>query len=371
MTQSIASIARQPSVHVLANGAPLSGVLSLQWSDPRVYNVGSFTIHKSFTPGDVNAPAWWAETSNKQIDIEIRLALAETGYVSMFTGQVDSHALDPLRQIIALRGRDMAAQFLDTRITETYQNLTSSEIATTLAQAHGLTAQVTPTTTLVGRYYNADYDTLAAGGFSRAVNEWDLLCLLGQREGIVPYVLGSTLYFQIAPTPPPSYALWVGQNSDGVMMSNCKTLVCERALTMARDVNVTVKSWHSGQKTIIVGSALTKTLTAADGSVPSTNYSFEIPNLTKGQADAAAQRLAQDIAQHERVITANLPGIATLTPQTVFTLTGTGTDYDGIDYFPSQVTHSVTPRGGFETSISAKNCSPLSLYDGASGALIK
>jgi hypothetical protein len=371
MSQSIASYARQPHVQVLANGVAIGGVLAVHWSDPLVYNVGSFTVHKSFTPGDANGPAWWADTSNKQIDIEIRLALAPTGYVSMFTGQVDSHALDPLRQIITLRGRDMAAQFLDTRITETYQNLTSSEIATELAQAHGLTAQVTPTTTLVGRYYNADHDTLAAGAFSRAVNEWDLLCLLGQREGIVPYVLGSVLYFQTPATSPPSYALWVGQNSDGVSLSNCKTLRCERALTMARDVQVTVKSWHSGQKLTIVGSAVTKTLKAADGAMPPTNYIFEIPNLTKGQADAAAQRLAQDIAQHERVITASLPGIATLTPQTVFTLTGTGTDYDGIDYFPSQVTHNVTPRGGFETAISAKTYSPLSLYDGANGALIK
>ena len=137
-------------------------------------------------------------------------------------------------------------------------------------------AQVTPTTTLVGRYYNADHDTMAAGGFSRAVNEWDLLCLLGQREGIVPYVLGNVLFFQILAVPPPAYALWVGQNSDGVMLSNCKTLSCERALTMARDVNVTVKSWHSGKKGTVVGSAVTKTLKETAGGIPPTNYVFEI-----------------------------------------------------------------------------------------------
>jgi hypothetical protein len=287
----------------------------------------------------------------------------------MFIGQVDRHAIDPLRQTITLHGRDMAAQFLDTRITGTYQNLTSSEIATALAQLHGMTAQVSATTALVGRYYNADYDTTAAGGFSRAVNEWDLLCLLGQREGIVPYVLGNTLYFQNS--PPPAYALWVGQNEDGVMMSNCKTLICERALTMARDVNVAVNSWHSGKKTVVTGSAVTRSLTPPTATVPPTNYLFEIPNLTRAQADAAAQRLALDIVQHERVITASLPGIATLTPQTVFTLTGTGTDYDGIAYNPASITHSVTPKGGFETSILAMSSSPLSLYDGASGALIE
>jgi hypothetical protein len=371
MSQSITSIARQPLVQVLANNIALTGVLSVQWTDPRVYNVGSFTIAKAFTPAEQQPPAWWADTSNKQIDIEIRMALAPAGYVSLFTGLVDSHALDPLRRTIQLRGRDMAAQFLDTRITETYQNLTASEIATKLAQARGLSAQVTKTTTLVGRYYNADHDTIAAGGFSRAVNEWDLLCLLGQREGIVPYVKGGTLYFEVPTTPPPTYPLWVGQNADGVMLSNCKRLSCERALTMARDVQVTVKSWHSGKKGTVIGSAVTKSLKAAGQAVPPTNYVFEIPNLTRGQAEAAAQRLAQDIAQHERTITANLPGIATLMPQTVFNLTGTGTDYDGIDYFPSEVTHSVTPQGGFETSIAAKNYSPLSLYDGASGALIR
>ncbi|HEY1857597.1 hypothetical protein [Acidocella sp.] len=370
MSQSIENIARAPRVQVLANGAAITGLLSVQWTDPRVYHVGSFSISKSFTPFDPNGPAWWADTANKQIDIEISLALDGGFFAPMFSGQVDSHALDPLRQTIHLHGRDGAAVFLDTCITQTYQNLTSSEIATTLAQSHGLTAEVTSTATLVGRYYNADHDTIAAGGFSRAVNEWDLLCLLGQREGILPYVQGATLYFQVPPVLAPSYALGVGQNADGVMMSNCKTLLCERALTMARDVKVTVNSWHSGKKTIVTGSAVTKTLTPASTSVPPTGYMFEIPNLTSAQASAAAQRLALDIAQHERTITASLPGINTLTPNTVFTITGTGTDYDGIDYFPSHVTHSVTPQRGFETIVSAKNYSPLSLYDGASGGLI-
>jgi hypothetical protein len=371
MSQSIASIARSPRVQVLANGQALSGLLAVHWRDPRAYHAGSFMIAKSFTPADPNGTAWWSDTANQLISIEIGLALVETDYVPMFVGQVDRHMLDPLRQTITLHGRDMASIFLDTRITGTYQNLTSSEIATTLAQAHGMTAQVSETSTLVGRYYHADYDTTAAGGFSRAVNEWDLLCLLGQREGIVPYVQASTLYFQIPVAPPASYALWVGQNADGVMISNCKTLSCERAMTMARDVNVTVNSWHSGKKTVVTGSAVARSQTPPAIPVPPTNYVFEIPNLTSAQADTAAQRLALDIVQHERVITASLPGIATLTPQTVFTLTGTGTDYDGIAYIPASVTHSVTPKGGFETCILAKNSSPLSLYDGASGALIR
>ena len=65
MSQSITSFVRQPHVQVLANGAALSGVLSVQWSDPLVYNVGSFTIAKSFTPGDANGPAWWADTQQQ------------------------------------------------------------------------------------------------------------------------------------------------------------------------------------------------------------------------------------------------------------------------------------------------------------------
>ena len=65
---------------------------------------------------------------------------------------------------------------------------------------------------------------------------------------------------------------------------------------------------------------MTRSLTPPAAAVPPTNYLFEIPNLTSAQADAAAQRLALDIVQHERVITASLPGITTLTPQTVFTV---------------------------------------------------
>ena len=99
MSQSIANIARYPRVQVLANGQALTGLLAVQWSDPRAYHAGSFMIAKSFTPADPNGAAWWSDAANQQISIEIRLALAETGYVSMFLGQVDRHAIDPLRQI--------------------------------------------------------------------------------------------------------------------------------------------------------------------------------------------------------------------------------------------------------------------------------
>jgi hypothetical protein len=360
-----------PAVRVLANGAPLVAIVDAQWSLPLGYQSGSFSFTKAFPSDDKNPPAWWCATGNKQIKIEIQVALDAAGFVSVFTGLADSHSYDPLTRVIQVQGRDGAAVFIDTRITDTYRNLTSSQVAQKIAAGHGLTAQVTATTTLIGRYYDADNDVTTAGSFSRAVSEWDLLCLLGQKEGFVPYVSGSVLYFQAAPSPPPVFTIWITEAAGGARSSNALTLKLERSLTMARDVTVSVKSWHSGKKASVVGSAVTKSKApATDSTVPPSNYVFYIPNLTHAQADAAAQRLAQDIAQHERVISFSVPG-AVLTPAHVISLAGTGTDYDGIQYFPDSISNSVSVNGGFVTSGSCKNYSPLSLYDGASGVLIK
>lgn len=359
-----------PRVRITANGALLSGIVDVQWTAASAYNAGTFQFTKAFTANDANGPAWWAGTGNKQIAVNITIATDGQTFNSVFTGAVDSHVFDPIGRTIQVSGRDGAAVFIDARITDTYRNLTASEIATKLAAGHGYTAVVTNTTTLVGRYYDADNDATTAGSFSRAVSEWDMLCLLGQKEGILPCVIGTVLYFQTPASPAPVFPVWMKQSGSS-FQSNALSIELDRSLTMARDVSVTVKSWHSGKKAVVVGKAVTKTAVQPDQSVPPSNYVFYMPNLTRAQADAAAQKLAMDIAAHERVLQFKIPGETVITPQHVVTLAGTGTDYDGVQYFPDQITSSVSVQGGFTTSISCKNYSPLSLYDGASGVLIR
>ena len=59
--------------------------------------------------------------------------------------------------VVELNGRDLTAGMIDTKTVQKYPNLTSSQIATQIAAAHGLTTNITATTTKVGTYYEIDH----------------------------------------------------------------------------------------------------------------------------------------------------------------------------------------------------------------------
>ena len=100
-----------------------------------------------------------------------------------------------MNRTVEVDGRDLTARLLDARTQETFSNQTASEIAETLAGRHGLTPNVTATSTLAGRYYEAEHDRITLGQFSRATTEWDLLTYLAAREGFEAYISGQTLTF--------------------------------------------------------------------------------------------------------------------------------------------------------------------------------
>jgi len=52
----------------------------------------------------------------------------------------------------------------------------------------------------------------------------------------MPYVFGSTLYFNPTPAQPPVFAIKFTRNAAGELVSNVEGLRMERNLTVARDV---------------------------------------------------------------------------------------------------------------------------------------
>jgi hypothetical protein len=364
---------RKPRYQVLINGVLMPGVTETCWQQADAYQCGTFSFTKALQPAGgekFNAP-FWADTTSKTIMVEIKAVTDGEGFTSQFVGRIDGHAYDPIANTIHANGRDLAGAFIDARVVDSYSNNTASEIAALLAKGHPeITATViSKTTTLAGRYYNASTDTTTTGNFTSAVNEWDLLCLLGQKEGIVPYIQGTTLHFEKPATQPDIFRIYVNRQPDGRVESNALQIQLCRSLTIAKDVEVFVKSWESARKFPVLGHSVTRSIKRPEGDhAQATKYYFEFPNLTQAQADAAAQREALDITSHERTACFTLPGEITIKPQTVIQLVGTGTDYDMI-WYPMTVARTLNMQT-FITTIQAKNCSPLTLYDGASGAAI-
>ena len=358
-----------PRFRVTMNGTAVEGIDQVSITQAGSFDIGKFMFRKAFVQNDAFPPAFWAATANKTMAIEIELSIDGQTFTSQLVGNVDNHNWDLIANTISVTGRDLAGPMMDTRTFKSYRNQSASEIAQILATEHGLQASITKTTTLVGRYYDIDHDELSGDDFVQVTNEWDLLCRLGEKEGIIPYVFGNTLYFNPPAENPPVYQVFFTRDSNGNPVSNALNINAIRNLIVARDVIVVVRSWHSGKKSSFYSRVRTKTKTpGSDPNAMPTEYDIRVPNLTQAQCLALAQQLAKDISQHERMVQILLPSLVLLNPQYLIQLAGTGTDYDRT-YNPRTIT-SISTDGGASTSLDVKNSSPLSLYDADTDEII-
>lgn len=362
--------ANYPRYRVTMNGTVLQGVLKLEVTQANAFQIAKFGLTKVFVVNDPFPLSWWAGTPNKSMLMGLEMSTDGQTFVQVLTGAVDSHRYDAIGKIISPVGRDQAALLMDQRVLSTNRNQTSSEIAAALAAEHNLKASITPTTTLVGRFYDTDHDETQSGNFCNATNEWDLLCRLGSKEGIVPYVSGDTLFFNPPPSNPPVFQVIYTEDADGNPICNVSGLEFDRNLKVACDVVVTVRSWHSRKKAGFSATARTKTKDAsADSSLLPSIFDIELPNLTQAQCLATAKQWALEISQHERSVTISIPSLALMTPQHVIQVTGTNSNYD-MTYYPRVISYAIDFEGGATTTVQAKFSSPLVVYDDDTGEQI-
>ena len=306
--------------------------------------------------GAFGASYWGASEYDR---VELYAWLDDGGALARFpmiTGQVDEAEYDPTNRKLTLSGRDLSAALIDARTSEKFQNKKAHEIAQALALRHGLDSNVTPTATLAGRYYQIDHASL-----TREESEWDLLCYLAEREGFDVWVRGETLYFHppVQETQPPYELTWADPGA-GSPASNCKTLALSRSQTLARGVEVKVRSWNQGQEKAFTAVARRSrkgvAISPADDTALQT-YVYTVPNLTREQATKYAQTMADKITRHERLLSAELPGDLELDSRSLVRLSGTGTSWDQT-YYPESVTRRLSFSDGFTMSLRAKNHSP-------------
>ncbi len=329
---------RTPSITVLGDGVPLPNLMDAEISGNAHFAAARFHLRLAADP-EAAAALLQAGTV-----LDVQLSLGGGSSVSVLQGEADSVAIDVLNRTVDIDGRDLTARLLDARTQETFSNQTASEIAERLAARHGLAANVTRTTTLAGRYYSDEHDRITLGQFSRATTEWDLLTFLAAREGFEVFVTGQSLVFAPAPTAAPALTL---------TPELCLSLQLEHALTLARDIEVTVKSWNTRQQSAFTQTARSGARGGKRGGPPQRIVVVR-PNLSPNDALQLAQRVLADLSSHERLVHAELPGELTLTPRAQVELTGTGTDFDQV-YYIAELDRHFTVEGGFTERLRLKN----------------
>ena len=349
------SVSRAPRLLVLADGTPVRGALSARVTNTNHYGADRFEVTLSLAADPAMGAAYWGAL--EQCSLDVQVGFAGAGFSSLVQGLVDNVVVDSVAGVAHLAGRDRTAALIEARTQETFANRTSSEIATLLAGRHGLVADVQPTTTPVGRYWQLEHDHITLDQFCRASTEWDLLVGLAGREGFDVWVRGATLYFRPPSGATPGAVLRPRDTVTGP--ANVTALRLERALTLARDIEVVVKSWNSR-----LAKGFTQTARASRGGItahglrePVQRYSFVVPDLLPNAALQLAQRKLAQLSRHERVVSAEMPGELSLDARMMVAVEGTGSAFDQT-YWVDEVSRSIDARHGFHQTVRARNASP-------------
>lgn len=340
---------RAPRLRVTANGHLVTGVVEAEVVSNNYYAADRFSASIALGGDAWREASFWASEPDILLDVQFSVD-GGASFTSLVQGAIDSVRIDPTFGLVHVDGRDLTAALIEARTQETFANRTSSEIASLLAGRHNLIPRVVATTTPTGRYYQNERDRITLNQFSHATTEWDLLAFLARQEGFDLFVQGQALFFQPAT-----------QAADLVLSLRPQDIIdlkLERSLTLARDMEVVVKSWNSRQNSAFVQRARASNRRGGKSSGgPPQRYVFVRPNLTPDEALKFAQRKLAELTRHERTIWLRMPGELALTPRSMIALEGTGTEFDQA-YFIDVIERRLRQDGGLTQHVRARNTSP-------------
>jgi prophage tail gpP-like protein len=273
---------RHPKVEALAAGAALPGVIGAEVESH------SMAVAARFRVQIADSAAALAMLADPTVQIAIRVIVDGTS-AQLVLGRTDTLTREPLRGVIDLEGRDLAALLIDSRPQELFVNQTAGDIAESLAQAVGLTCSAETADTTVGRLYGTERDRLALSRFARATTAWDQLALLAAAEGLRVWVDGQVLNLRVDDGG--------GPVSLDVNATSSLRLIWQPAI--ARGVEVVVASW---------GTRLAQSTEAQAGQPGGVQHRIVRPNLAQAEAQTLATRAQAEVARHERAVEVVMPG---------------------------------------------------------------
>lgn len=356
--------ALRPRLRVMSNGVEIPRAMVCSITSNTNFAADRFSVSFAQTTGGIGTFKWWSQQRSIPVDIQLGLLplgaapTATPSWQSLMTGEADKIAIEMDHNAIHIEGRDLTASLIDKKHTKSYVNQTSAEVIQSIAAAHGLTAKTGSTPGTSGRFWTGGRETTTLNASSRVSTEWDLVVSLAKKEGFDAYVSGSTLYFQPTADPSSTPYIWLHHVSNGHHVGNIQELKMERALAAAKGLTVKVKSWNSKQARAIEKVSSLKTGISPNGK-QGTEYIIQKPDMTEDEAQSHADTTAAELAKHELLISARLPGDTILTPRVMVQLQGTGTDFDQT-YNVLTVTKVIDVKEGFYMHASCKSKSNTS-----------
>jgi phage protein D len=266
----------------------------------------------------------------------------------LFSGEVTALEadLDAEATTTVVRGLDMSHRLFRGRTTESYANVTYSDVATKVAKRAGLEPGTIDATKTV-------HDHVSQGN----VSDWDFLNGLAREVGFHVGVIDGKFDFRKPKDSSggPSEGTYTSQDPLQLVMG--KDLLRFRAVVRSSEQvpEVQVRGWDMRQKKAVVGTAPAKTTSAVIGTTPtdlagtfaSKPYvGVEVPYDKQSEVDAAAAALAEDVASSF----AELEGVARGNPKIragrALSLALVNSPFDG-KYSVTSSRHTYEPETGY------------------------
>ncbi len=345
---------RQVRWRVLVGGQPLAGCESVQVHTNNHYAADTFSGRFSLTADPAQASVW--ADKDPPILLEVQAAFLQDGaapaWQSAFTGEVDRLDIDLVSATVDVEGRDLSRRLIDAKTKETFANQRVSDIVSTLAGRHGLTADCGAFPEMAGSFYQLEHDKITNDSFGRTTTEHDLLVYLAKHVGADYWVSGTVLHFKTAvddSTATPLQLTWAPRGAQaypGIQVTDIKQ---SRNLTLAKDIKVVMRIWNSKGKSA-------SEVTYPPGAKKTAQEIVLTPRQFASPAAALTYVQSQyaDIVKHERVLQLTMPGELSMDARSIIALTGTGTSFDQ-RYFVDTIERSWSVDEGFRQSVHVKN----------------
>ncbi|BCI68065.1 hypothetical protein [Acetobacter aceti] len=358
-----------PRCRLLVNGLEQTafGVASTSLQQTRYARCDTLDATFSFDPS-VTLPPYWFDVADPEegqtlpdIDVQFQMQDAETGgaqWTTKFQGILDHVSLQLHRGQVQIQCRDYLAKLMDMRVQEAWLNMTGPELMKAVITAAGLAPDVQFTSGMEGQFWQIEHKRHSSHGQTRFQTAFDLARYVANGANCDLYASGKTIVCRPYPSASSSGAVvhtlkYTPASAGSFAQVAVVDLSMERDYQTAKGVVVHCVSWDSKQriKSEIYWSALggSKKNALENGTL----HSFRFIGLKQDQLSVKAEMLYRQIVAHERTISLTIPGRTNLAPRQFFTLTGTGTTWDGTRDVDA-VTSSLDWSGGYTQSVTLR-----------------
>jgi hypothetical protein len=238
---------------------------------------------------------------------------------------------------IHVSGRDMSSKLHNKKINKKWTDQPTTQVVQDVCQLAGIGCQASGGGMTAGKELAQEHAKMADGETAASI-----IAKCAEQDNARWWCdVGGILHYEI---DPPGGGYTVFYDPGPPERSDAFTISVKRNVQAAKQIQVTINSWHTKDKKMNTGKG------QSGGSGGPLEYQYNIPGLKQGEPQQRAQNKANEIGRHAVEVTVKCVGDPTINVGSGLTLMGTA--FAGA-YVIDSIHHSFG-MGGYTMTIKAK-----------------